>query len=396
MKQKKGFFEGNFGKYLLPGVLLQSVLIGGGYATGRETVTYGGKFGAWGWLSGIGIMIGFAVVALLTFEIARLYHAYDYKSMIKVLIGPLWPLFDVAYVLMMTFFIAVMASASGSIVEETVGLNYWFGVALIVIITAMLMFFGDHFIEKFETWGTVILYVGYIVFTVMVIVSKGIHIPEVFASWDTSYVDSAPIGSVLWTGIIYVAYNLAIYPAAMFSLKRQESRKECVISGLLAGVIMTVPWFMTYFALLCFYPDASVFGANIPWLVMIGNIGAPRAFTVIFGIVMGWTLIETATGVIHALLGRVNAELVERKKKEMNRNQRAGITMGILILACLLSRFGIIDLIEKGYTFLSYAFMVLYLFPIITIGVFKILKKEPIRKKEKTMKIDVEEVAGAE
>lgn len=35
-KEKRGFFDGRYGKYLLPGVLLQSVLIGGGYATGRE------------------------------------------------------------------------------------------------------------------------------------------------------------------------------------------------------------------------------------------------------------------------------------------------------------------------------------------------------------------------
>ena len=94
---KKGFFDGRFGKYLLPGILLQSVLIGGGYATGREIVSYGAKFGAKGWIAGIGILIGFAVVAILTFEISRLYKTYDYKSMIKVLIGPAWPLFDVLW-----------------------------------------------------------------------------------------------------------------------------------------------------------------------------------------------------------------------------------------------------------------------------------------------------------
>ena len=33
---KKGFFDGGFGKYLLPGILLQSVLIGGGY--GQESI----------------------------------------------------------------------------------------------------------------------------------------------------------------------------------------------------------------------------------------------------------------------------------------------------------------------------------------------------------------------
>ena len=36
---KKSFFDGAFGKYLVPGILLQSVLIGGGYATGREVIS---------------------------------------------------------------------------------------------------------------------------------------------------------------------------------------------------------------------------------------------------------------------------------------------------------------------------------------------------------------------
>ncbi len=31
----KKFFEGGYARYVLPGVLVQSMLIGGGYATGR-------------------------------------------------------------------------------------------------------------------------------------------------------------------------------------------------------------------------------------------------------------------------------------------------------------------------------------------------------------------------
>ena len=187
-------------------------------------------------------------------------------------------------------------------------------------------------------------------------------------------------GAVIWTGIIYVAYNLCVYPASMFSLKRQTSRKECVVSGLLAGVLMTIPWFMTYFALMCFYPEEGVLSANIPWLVMMNQINANPIFTVIFGIVMGWTLIETSTGVIHALLGRINVEMKERGKKEIDRKKQAVITILILVSSCVMAKFGIIDLIEKGYTALSYIFMILYLLPILTIGVYKILKKEPIRK----------------
>ncbi len=52
--KQKNFFDGAFGKLILPGIVLQSVLIGGGYATGREIVEYGAKFGAMGWLAGVG------------------------------------------------------------------------------------------------------------------------------------------------------------------------------------------------------------------------------------------------------------------------------------------------------------------------------------------------------
>lgn len=109
MKQFKNFYEGTYAKYILPGVLLQSVLIGGGYATGREIYSYGAKFGAMGWISGLTIGIGFALFAFLTFEICRIYKVYDYKNYIKQVIGPLWPMMDILTVLIAILLIAVMA-----------------------------------------------------------------------------------------------------------------------------------------------------------------------------------------------------------------------------------------------------------------------------------------------
>ena len=245
--------------------------------------------------------------------------------MIKVLIGPAWPLFDVAYVLMMILVIAIMASASGSIVEKTTGLNYWTGVVLLVAVTGGLMFFGDALIERFETWGTVLLYAGYIIFSGMVIINGHDNITRVMATSDMSYTGETGILPVLWIGVIYVAYNLCVYPASMFSLKRQESRKQCVVSGLLAGVLMTIPWFLTYFSLMSFYPSEEVLGAQIPWLVMMNSIDAPAICSVAFGVVMGWTLIETSTGVIHALLGRINVGLAEINKKELDSKKQAAL-----------------------------------------------------------------------
>ncbi|MFR6334348.1 MAG: hypothetical protein ACLUOI_39950 [Eisenbergiella sp.] len=53
MKSLKKFYEGGYAKYILPGVLLQSVLIGGGYATGREI--YSRSHRGNGWISGLTI-----------------------------------------------------------------------------------------------------------------------------------------------------------------------------------------------------------------------------------------------------------------------------------------------------------------------------------------------------
>ena len=116
MEEKKGIFSGALGRLILPGIILQSVLIGGGYATGREIVEYGAKYGAMGWLSGFATFVGFALVAILSFELIRLYKVYDFKSFLKQLIGPLYHVFDVVYLLFMVIIIAVMSSATGAVV----------------------------------------------------------------------------------------------------------------------------------------------------------------------------------------------------------------------------------------------------------------------------------------
>ena len=51
--------------YLVPGAVLQSVMIGGGYGTGREVVEYFTRFGIGGGLGGI------AVAALAIGQIGR-------------------------------------------------------------------------------------------------------------------------------------------------------------------------------------------------------------------------------------------------------------------------------------------------------------------------------------
>ena len=376
MKSLKNFYEGGYAKYILPGVLLQSVLIGGGYATGREIYSYGAKFGAMGWISGLTIGIGFALFAFLTFEICRIYKVYDYKNYIRQVIGPLWPVMDILTVLIAIVLIAVMAAATGSIFEQ-VGLPNILGSVVIVFLCGLLNFKGSKVIEKFESVGTVLLYGGYILFTIIVLVKKGGNIPQVFAAMDTSAVGgSVTLPLCIWTGILYVAYNITAIPMGMFSLTRQTKRKETLVSGIIAGLLMVIPWFLSYFAMMCFYGDTSIVGADVatPWMEMIKAVNGGPVLLGLFSLVMGWTLVETATGCIHMIIDRFDVALAERGNAKMSDRKRGLITVATLIAALLLSRIGVVTLIEKGYSYLSYGFILFYLLPTLIIGGYKILR----------------------
>ncbi|WP_164669879.1 YkvI family membrane protein [Virgibacillus doumboii] len=371
----KNFFEGAFGRYMVPAIIIQSTLIGGGYATGREIVQYGAKYGAMGWLGGIGILLGFTVMAILMFELARKYQAFEYRKLLKELIGKYWFLFDIVYLLLAILIIAIMASATGEILSSTLGFNYWVGVILITVIVGILNFYGKGLIERFKTFGTIALMLGYVLFAGLVIGTTWDDAVEVLSSGNTSYMPgNVSIFAVLWTGILYVGYNLAVFPAALFAVKRQKSRKESVISGIIAGVLMTVPWFLTYFALMGFYPSEEVFGASVPWLVMLQEF--PTAVVVIFGIVVGWTLVETASGMIHAFVDRMEAQIQEHSNNSLEGKHRGLIAIGTLVLAMILSQVGIIDLISTGYTAMAYAMIAVFAIPLLTIGVYKIFFKK--------------------
>lgn len=365
-----------YAKYLLPGVILQSVLIGGGYATGREIYQYGAMFGSMGWISGITIAIGFSLFAFLTFEICRIYKVYDYKNFIKQVIGPLWPVMDILTILIGILLIAVMAAATGSIFAQ-VGLPNILGSVVIIVVVGILNFYGDRIIERFETIGTILLYAGYILFTIIVIARKGDHIGEVFATNSTvAYDGKVTVALCIWTGILYVAYNINAIPMGMFTLKRQSERKHALWSGLFAGLLMVIPWFLSYFAMMCFYGDLSIVGPEVetPWTQMITAVNGGAGLLALFGIVMGWTLIETATGCIHMIIDRFDIAMQQRGRNALDKKSRGIIAVATLVASLLLSRVGVVDLIGAGYTYLSYGFIIFYLLPTLIIGGYKIIK----------------------
>ena len=91
-------------RVILRGLGFQSVLVGGGYGTGAEIGRYFGRQGLWGGLLGLGVTaLVWGVLCGLSFDFARVFRAWDYGSMLTLLLGP-WALFyDLCYAAMALF-----------------------------------------------------------------------------------------------------------------------------------------------------------------------------------------------------------------------------------------------------------------------------------------------------
>lgn len=361
--------EGRYAKWLLPGVLFQSTLIGGGYASGREIVEFGGRFGMNGLWSILVILLGFALLCALAFEFCRVTRSYDYGTFIRGLLGPVWWLFDVLFIVMAVLVIAIVSAATGEVAQDTVGLPYLPAVAVVIAAVGALILGGGHIIEQFKSYGTVLLYGAFIFFAAVVLANNWDGLQQTLNQGGSE----GSIGEALFSGGQYVSYNLVILPAVFFGLYRQTRRTETLTSGLIAGVLATFPFLLTFLGILAFFPDQEVLDAEVPWLAMLGDTGG-TALVAFYAFVVVWTLVETATGLIHAIMDRINAALRAADRSTLSSAQSAGLTVVVLIAAVALARIGIIDLIAQGYGMMAYGFFALFALPLLTIGVWKITK----------------------
>ena len=354
-----------FQRYFLPGFVFQSVVVGGGYATGRELAEFFLPAGPWGGLLGMVVaMVVWSLVMGVSFEFARLTKSYDYRTFFAHVLGPGWVLFEVAYLLLMVLVLSVLGAAAGVLIEENFGMPSLLGTASMMAAVGVLVFYGSEIIEKFLAGWSFLLYGTYAVFVLLCLSTFGDRIADGFASPEIG-------GGWFMGGISYAGYNLAVVPVAIFCTRHITTRREAVTAGLLGGPIGMIPALLFFVAMMGYYPDIG--SERIPANYLLEVLDLPW-FYLLFQVVIFGTFIETGTGMIHAVNERV-AEVYEEKGRHMPKSMRPGIAIGMLAIAIFAaSAVGIVDLIGQGYGMLTYAFLAIYVLPILTLGLWRVYR----------------------
>ncbi|WP_298024994.1 hypothetical protein [uncultured Dysosmobacter sp.] len=351
-------------RYLIPGFIFQSVMIGGGYGTGAEIAQYFGTSGMIGGLLGMLVtMLVWCLLCAVTFEFTRVFKTYDYGSMMRQLLGKAGFLYDICYYIMMLIVLGVVNATAGSMISSLTGLSPWFGIIVLSIGIILLVLRGTEAIEKVLSFWSYVLYAVYILFLIVVFVKFGSNIGAEFAKGE--------IGpNWLSSGLQYSFYNLVVVPLVLYTVRDANSRKEAVGCGILSGVIAIVPGILLLLVMGC--NMAEVVAAETPVTVIFDMLNMKWLY-VLFEIVLFGTLIETGTGFIKAVTDRIEVA-VGRSGKSAPAWMHPAITVGMTVIGVCVSTFGLTNLILKGYGTACYGFLILFAIPMLTIGIYKISK----------------------
>lgn len=364
MSSRTAAKHGRLARWVLPGLGVKAVVIGGGYATGRELAEFFLSDGPWGGLYAILFAtLLFSIFCALTFLAARRFGTFDYRSFFKKLLGPAWPLFELSYLLFVVLILAVYGAAAGAIANAVFGAPEWVGTVALAAGIAGVVAFGNKAVEALFRDVSYLLYGVYALFIVLALWKFGERVPGGFAAYPQTS------GWAL-SGLTYFGYNIVGAVVILPVLRHLTSDRDALVAGVISGPLTMLPALLFFIPMVAFYPEVQT--ATLPSDFMLQRIGIP-AFHLLFQAMIFSALLESGTSSVHAINERIDHVWLMRTGRELTHRARLSIA-AIVLVGCmfLASRFGLVDLIANGYRALAYILLTTFILPLVTVGVWRL------------------------
>ncbi len=352
-----------FQRFLLPAFAFKAVVIGGGYATGRELAEFFLPSGPWGGIAAMLLAtLIWSGVCVATFLFARAGGARDYQSFVRQLLGPGWIAFEFSYVLFVILILAVFGAAAGAI-AASLGLPSIAGTLALMALIALVVAYGNSSVERLFTYVSILLYAVYALFLVLALTHFGGLIVAGFSR-------HVPMTGWVTGGITYASYNIVGAVVILPVLRHLTSDRDAVIAGLIAGPLAMLPALLFFCAMMAYYPRIGA--VTLPSDFLLQRLNLPL-FRLLFQLMIFAALLESGTGSVHAINERIGHAWRRRHGQNLGHGARLAIALTILT-GCMFvaARFGLVALIANGYRLLAAMFLLVYVLPVLTIGIYKL------------------------
>ena len=348
-------------RWILPGLAFKAVVIGGGYATGRELAEFFLPSGPGGGLLAILVAtVLWSLICALTFSFSFTYKLLDYRAFFGKLLGRGWFVFEITYFLLVLLILSVFGATTGAIGHALFGWPSLAGALLLLTTIAALVAIGPAAVEPLFKYVSVLLYVTYAVFLALSL-SK-------FGSRILTSLHTASIGNGWLTGgVTYAGYNLVGAVAILPVLRHLTSRRDAIIAGVIAGPLAMLPGLFFFLSMIAWYPEIRTVTLPSDFLLMKIDIPVVR---LLFQTMIFFALLESGCGLVHAIMERVRRALRAGTGREVSMGMRGVLTLAVLTISVFAAQgIGLVDLIGKGYRLISWVLIAIFILPIVFVSI---------------------------
>lgn len=340
---------------------------GGGFASGNQLRQYFVQFGVWAFLTCIIAQAIGAFYQWYALKYAKKHEVYDYRSFNNSFYGKYAPIFSNLYelVYIVTLCVAPAAAfATGvSTMESAFGINHWVGTIFVGAFIFIVAVYGTNVVRKVASTLSVLIVVGLFI----------VYIPNIIAQWSSissnisaSVSNPAPIGSALWTCIVYAAFQLASIGLLVQHSKPFSSPDDAKTSMVYGFFVNGVICLMAVLGLMAITNDESFATESIPLLILVNKGVAPSLLRPIISILIVLGSVSTAVNMIAGMSNRVCASM----DKNFDPTAKPGMNVIIVTLVCTVVAFGIAQLglnkiVAVGYKYLGYLTIPVIMIPYI-------------------------------
>lgn len=358
-----------FQRFLLPGLAFKAVVIGGGYATGRELAEFFLPSGPWGGVYGMALAMAiWSAVCVTTFLFARRVGAEDYKTFFRALLGPFWIVYEIVYILFIILILAVFAASAGAIGEAVLGWPPIAGSLCLIGAIAMLTTLGNEAVERLFKYAAPFIYAVYALFLILALTSFGDRIAESFAR---------PIPTDGWAaaGLSYAGYNVIGAVIILPVLRHLASDRDALVAGVIAGPLAMIPALLFFISMAAYHP--AIAGETLPSDFLLSRMNAP-GFDILFQLMIFIALLDTGAPVVNAINERAATAWRARRGSDFPAPARLALAAVILAgSAFLATRFGLVTLIAEGYRAFAWILLAVFVLPLMTYGVWRLWRVSP-------------------
>jgi uncharacterized membrane protein YkvI len=355
-----------FARFFLPGLAFKAAVIGGGYATGRELATFFVPSGPMGGLAGIVLaMVIWSIVCTVTFVFAHRTASRDYRTFFRNLLGPFWPAYEITWFLALMLILAVYAAAAGAIGHSLFGWSDLIGALLLIVLIVGVVAWGNYAVERLFNYVSILLYGTYAAFVLLSLSRYGDRIAGAFAAggWESGWAQG---------GVTYAGYNIIGAIVILPVTRHLTSSRDAVVAGMIAGPLAMLPAILFFVCMVAWFP--SIANEPLPSDFLLERLGLPW-FRILFQLMIFAALLESAASGVHSINERVATVWRTRRGTDFSAGPRVALTLGVLAVSVFVAgRYGLVALIAQGYSWLAAAFLLIYVLPLMTLGLWRLAR----------------------